>query len=344
MNKKIFNTAFTMGATHVNRLYLQRIAFTMAEILLSLTIIGVVAAITLPSLTGNINERTWKTQRKALYARMSQAIALMGNINGYGIGATNDQTNSFAAKVFVSEGLSKVLKINNICDSEHLQDCGIPEKFVKPLNMVDKTTFPTDLHTWNPKFSASTNPHNFVNTKAVAFETANGESIAVFYNPYCVSKDVLFPSSDTSSNYYYQPYMCANFIYDLNGKKGPNRVGSDIGAITAMYSGNTEIVAPMIINRNLWSQNGNYNTAMAACKTYGDYKVPNVDELAALFYNYRLFIYNSDYMNGDWVTSTIVKVPGRNYENAWHLQTAYSYKRALGAETTTNKKFTCIER
>ena len=46
-------------------------AFTMAEILLSLTIIGVVAAITLPSLTGNINERTWNTQRKALYARMS---------------------------------------------------------------------------------------------------------------------------------------------------------------------------------------------------------------------------------------------------------------------------------
>ena len=35
------------------------LAFTMAEILLSLTIIGVVAAITLPSLTGNINERTW---------------------------------------------------------------------------------------------------------------------------------------------------------------------------------------------------------------------------------------------------------------------------------------------
>ena len=60
-------------------------AFTMAEILLSLTIIGVVAAITLPSLTGNINERTWNTQRKALYARFSQAIALMPALNGYGI-------------------------------------------------------------------------------------------------------------------------------------------------------------------------------------------------------------------------------------------------------------------
>ncbi len=60
------------------------LAFTMAEILLSLTIIGVVAAITLPSLTGNINERTWNTQRKALYARFSQAIALMPALNGFG--------------------------------------------------------------------------------------------------------------------------------------------------------------------------------------------------------------------------------------------------------------------
>ena len=56
----------------------------MAEILLSLTIIGVVAAITLPSLTGNINERTWNTQRKALYARFSQALPLMDALNGYG--------------------------------------------------------------------------------------------------------------------------------------------------------------------------------------------------------------------------------------------------------------------
>ena len=50
----------SIGATHVKRWVEGRraVAFTMAEILLSLTIIGVVAAITLPSLTGNINEKT----------------------------------------------------------------------------------------------------------------------------------------------------------------------------------------------------------------------------------------------------------------------------------------------
>ena len=40
----------------------QRIAFTMAEILISLTIIGIIAALTLPALQANINEKTWATQ------------------------------------------------------------------------------------------------------------------------------------------------------------------------------------------------------------------------------------------------------------------------------------------
>ena len=112
--------------SHVQPLWMALSAFTMAEILLSLTIIGIVAAITLPSLTGNINERTWNTQRKALYARMSQAIALMPALNGYGT-LTEDEsgnvTEDTAAETFTTAGLSKVLKINNICDREHLEDC-----------------------------------------------------------------------------------------------------------------------------------------------------------------------------------------------------------------------------
>ena len=84
----------------------------MAEILLSLTILGVVAAITLPSLTGNINERTWNTQRKALYARMSQAIALMPALNGYGMVKEESSPDAgdaidTAAETFITAGLLK---------------------------------------------------------------------------------------------------------------------------------------------------------------------------------------------------------------------------------------------
>ena len=30
-------------------------------------------------------------------------------------------------------------------------------------------------------------------------------------------------------------YFCVNFIYDLNGKKGPNTMGKDMGFMTMLY-------------------------------------------------------------------------------------------------------------
>ena len=131
----------------------------MAEILLSLTIIGVVAAITLPSLTGNINERTWNTQRKALYARFSQAIALMPSLNGYGT-LTEDESGSIedtAAETFITSGLSKVLKINNICDNDHLEDCGIPSKMTDVLgSQINVPKKISELNSLNTNMSWST--------------------------------------------------------------------------------------------------------------------------------------------------------------------------------------------
>ena len=139
--------------SHVQPVWMPLSAFTMAEILLSLTIIGVVAAITLPSLTGNINERTWNTQRKALYARFSQAIALMPSLNGYGTlkeetdSAGSTSIEDTAAETFVTAGLSKVLKINNICDNMHLSDCGLPDK-INPYS-GSAIEFPTTMEEMN---------------------------------------------------------------------------------------------------------------------------------------------------------------------------------------------------
>ncbi len=266
----------------------------MAEILLSLTIIGVVAAITLPSLTGNINERTWNTQRKALYARFSQALALMPNLNGYGTyqlanvttGTTAQDT---AAETFVTEGLAKVMKINNICDASHLADCGIPTSYTNIIN--SQKAWPTKLSEMNSMFTGSylnstgsggfdayTNPQKDIDTKAAAFETANGESIAVYYNPYC--------TGDVNNIWHYsQPKMCANFIYDLNGNKGPNTFGKDIGFITALYPSDPVIVAPIPVFQNVSEKKAQTEASNACTKQDADSRVPNRDELASMFYN-----------------------------------------------------------
>ncbi len=274
------------------------LAFTMAEILLSLTIIGVVAAITLPSLMANINERTWNTQRKALYARMSQAIAMMPQVGGYGT-LTEDESGSVtadtAAETFLTEGLSKVLKINNICDSEHLADCGVPTSYTDMAGVTK--SWPTKISEWNGQFvnfsfvgigwGAGGTNQNFSysqsDTKAAAFETQNGETVTLYYNPNC--KDKI-----EAGSYYSQPQMCADFIYDLNGNNGPNTVGKDIGFITTLYNANPNVVAPMPLSTNA---NGDtpipQQQASAACTAQEqDSRMPNIDELSAIFYNREL--------------------------------------------------------
>ncbi len=325
------------------------LAFTMAEILLSLTIIGVVAAITLPSLMANINERTWNTQRKALYARMSQAIAMMPQLGGYGQyeGTNTDgvvtTTVDTAAETFLTEGLSKVLKINNICDSEHLADCGIATSFTNLAGT--NMTWPTKLSELNSMFTDSfddngtteggniyQNPQKHIDTKAAAFETQNGETIALYYNPYC--------TADVEGNtwQYAQPKMCANFIYDLNGNKGPNAVGKDIGFITALYPTDSNVVAPYALSTNTNGGTAVAQTEASAKCTAQDpeSRLPSKDELTAMFYNKELLGIAA---GGFWSSSVI---SSGESGTAWYLSFRTGRRDPATRSNATNVR--CVKR
>ena len=294
--------------------------FTMAEILLSLTIIGVVAAITLPSLTGNINERTWNTQRKALYARFSQALPLMDSLNGYG--TLNDTTDT-AAETFITGRLSKVLKINNICDNEHLKDCGIASK----INTIKGSVMPipTTLQDLNSNMvgswrntGATSDVFSIKNTKAAAFETQNGESIIVYYNPTCngtLGESASVSATDMRGFFYVQRRVCANFIYDLNGNKGPNTVGKDIGFMTAMYPWDAQLYAPIPAVSPL--ANFEFQTSISeyskACTTFdSSYRSPSVGELVSMFVNRSLIDYTS-YSIRVYASTERMKRPGGDF-------------------------------
>ncbi|MCM1010907.1 MAG: prepilin-type N-terminal cleavage/methylation domain-containing protein, partial [Fusobacterium sp.] len=247
--------------------------FTMAEILLSLTIIGVVAAITLPSLTGNINERTWNTQRKALFARMSQAVSLMGAINDYSDSET-----------FVTAGLSKVLKINNICSPDKVFDCGMASKISKlTASTVDLPRKWSDLNAGLVSVGESV---FLADTEAAAFETQNGESILAFYNPRCVSSMNEEGSirHTQGTPFYMQNKVCVNLLFDLNGKKGPNTLNKDIGFITIFSPSDSIVVAPFVHTRD--TENVSWRETSKACtKLDNEYRVPTKQELWAMFVN-----------------------------------------------------------
>ena len=293
-------------------------AFTMAEILLSLTIIGVVAAITLPSLTGNINERTWNTQRKALYARFSQAIALMPSLNGYGTlteetdSAGSTSITDTAAETFVTSGLAKVLKINNICDNEHLADCGIASKIT--ILEGTGTILLEDIKTLRGLNSLyiSTYSYNTPDTKAAAFETAGGESILVYYNPQCTG------NIQETKFHYTQSKMCANFVYDLNGTKGPNTVGKDIGFITALYSTDPVVVAPMPLPQNAGSAGHSGGRPGELCRKQDpENRAPNSEELMSIFCNKQLAGMSNQGMVGTGFFWSISPAPSTDPRSTW---------------------------
>ncbi len=70
------------GAMEVNRNYLGHLGFTMAEVLITLGIIGIVAAMTLPTLVQNNKNKEVEAKLKKIYSVMNQAILMSENDNG----------------------------------------------------------------------------------------------------------------------------------------------------------------------------------------------------------------------------------------------------------------------
>ena len=324
--------AFTMAARlsrFHNVLVGLRSAFTMAEILLSLTIIGVVAAITLPSLTGNINERTWNTQRKALYARFSQAVPLINSLNGYA-----------NAETFVTGALGSVLKINNICDKDHLSDCGLSSVYTALDG--SKNSLPKTLSELNPALTSVNHcdsmnalfSYSQADTDAAAFETANGESIVVYYNPTCA------PNMQETGRIYVQSKICAHFVYDLNGTKGPNTIGKDMGFMSAIYPTDSIVVAPIPHSQDA-ATSIIYDDAAGACtKQDSEYRVPSVYELMSMFASRYMIGGNFSSANG-YQPSTLVSTGKELF--VYRLALAYG-SLDLTAKNRYSYALRCIKR
>ena len=55
---------------------IRRVAFTLAEVLITLGVIGIVAALTMPALIGNYKRKQTVTQLKKVYSSMQQSIQM----------------------------------------------------------------------------------------------------------------------------------------------------------------------------------------------------------------------------------------------------------------------------
>ena len=184
--------------------------FTLAEVLVTLGIIGVVSAMTIPTLMQNHQRKVYVTQLHKVYNEFQQAAtAQMTDRNA--INLTEAGVRSDAGMKTFLQNQFKVVK-----------DCtGTPSNCF------------ADSYT-NMNGGAVT---AYADTTAPCFVLASGATICAKYNP---SKRLIIDSDSPLAvlNVNYIANLIGDLIIDINGKQGPNIVGRDL-FILGIYSDGT---------------------------------------------------------------------------------------------------------
>ena len=146
----------------------RRYAFTLAEVLITITVIGVVAALTIPNLVNNYQNKAWSTASVVFQRKLGEALKVMnsqGTLAGYS--STED---------FVNE-LSKHIKINKICKNDEITSCFEDTVFWGNDNK--------EIDMKKIKLAANLGHSEWItNTLGVMF--ADGVSGIIAYNPECI--------------------------------------------------------------------------------------------------------------------------------------------------------------
>lgn len=183
-------------------------AFTLAEVLITLAVIGVVAILTIPNLVAKYQEKQWNTAAKVFEKNIENVTKLM---NTQQVLAEYSTT-----KAFVSE-LSKYMKIAKICDNTHLSDC-FPNEILWGTNGFE----PKLIYVQALKTSGNLG-HKTWNSESVGLQFANGMAAILAYNSNCKSQD---PYNNQISG-----TDCLAILYNTTGFKSPNQSGKDLRGI-----------------------------------------------------------------------------------------------------------------
>lgn len=169
--------------------------FTLAEVLITLVIIGVIAAITIPSLMNKTNEQEYVVGAKKTYSVLSQAFQKIIAENGDITPSLFGSSPAEATKNF-GDMLAKQLNVQKICGVSTDEDC-FAKGFYKKMDG-------SDYSNWNE-------------TTYYKMRLSDGTSLAV---------RVLSEYSERGTS---EPlkYVIGYGHFDVNGDKAPNTHGID---------------------------------------------------------------------------------------------------------------------
>ena len=172
-------------------------AFTLAEVLITLAIIGIVAALTIPTLVQNYQTKAWNTASQVFQRKLGEALRVM-NVQGTLAGYTTTEA-------FVDE-LSKHIKITRICDNDDITTC-FADKVTWDGEEVEMSKIKTSKNFGKEAYNPSCTQDPYNNNKI----TIGKESIGV---------------ND-----------CLAILYDVDGFKNPNTQQKDLRGLNVISLG-----------------------------------------------------------------------------------------------------------
>lgn len=177
-------------------------AFTLAEVIIVIGIIGVVAELTIPEVIGNFQKDQYIVSLKKFYTNFNQALSMMamdagctGNLKCTGL----FDSGSTDADLF--NALSPYFRVIN--------DCG---------NVSSNTCFPSPI---NQRYDGTgTSSPAWGGTSWYRFVTSDGMSYMI--------NNLANGCAALATGTAYLTQNCAQVYVDINGFKSPNRSGKDI--------------------------------------------------------------------------------------------------------------------
>ena len=188
-------------------------AFTLAEVLVTLGIIGVVAVLTVPNVISSYQKKVYVVQLQKAYNQLQQVFSLamaedeveyladtelMQSINGVFIGESLDQS-AFSSK------LSEYMKIQKVCQPRDFSDGCHSIRYTEPDGCDDS---------------------NY----GVALQVFSANGAIYFFDlmksPHAISDESCKRVKEKGGNVC--AYHSSEFAIDINGVKGPNRRARDL--------------------------------------------------------------------------------------------------------------------
>lgn len=177
------------------------LGFTLAEVLITLMVIGVVASLTIPVVTRKVNEAQNKTAWKKSFSEFSQAITLA-------MGARDNLVGLFSG-----EDSFRDLIVNNM-------------KYIQLCNTGTAAGPNACWHDQNSWHDYDGTPHISDFSDRSRAVLSNGT--LVVFNMHTTNCDCIHTANDD---------VCADITIDINGFKGPNNISKDIFAAYILKDG-----------------------------------------------------------------------------------------------------------